>query len=411
MNKHLKINLLLLALAVVFSTSFYWEAAHEGCPYDRPEWGFFGHKRINRMAVLTLPPDMMVFFKPNIDYLTDHAADPDMRRYAVSWEAPRHYIDLDEYGDRKSELPRTWLEALVEFTSIKGVKNNGDTILIYNGLDSISTEKRKQWKNYFAKEVLFRFSSEDKILEVDSLKAFAKKNDLKIPALQSAFFTEPLSAHGILPWNLQQMHKRLTQAFRDRDSKMILKICADIGHYVGDAHVPLHTTSNYNGQKSNQYGIHGFWESRIPELFADEEYDYFVGKPTYVERPVDYFWGIVYDSHRLVDSVLNVEWALRSAIPADQQMCPDLRQGVQVLTQCRDFAAAYQRNMKGMVERRMRDAVHAVSSVWYSAWVDAGSPDLSDLDSTSGKEADKKEEDELLKQFRGGKILGRPEEN
>ncbi len=26
-------------------------------------WGFFGHKRINRMAVFTLPPEMMVFYK------------------------------------------------------------------------------------------------------------------------------------------------------------------------------------------------------------------------------------------------------------------------------------------------------------------------------------------------------------
>jgi hypothetical protein len=43
-----------------------------------------------------------------------------------------------------------------------------------------------------------------------------------------------------------------------------------LGHYIGDAHVPLHTTSNYNGQKTNQHGIHGLWESRIPEQLFDE---------------------------------------------------------------------------------------------------------------------------------------------
>jgi hypothetical protein len=56
--------------------------------HQSPDWGFFAHKRINRLAVLTLPPQMMVFFKPNIDYLTDHAVDPDMRRYASKHEAP-----------------------------------------------------------------------------------------------------------------------------------------------------------------------------------------------------------------------------------------------------------------------------------------------------------------------------------
>lgn len=78
-----------------------------------PDWGFFAHKRINRLAVLTLPPEMMVFFKPNIDYLTDHAVDPDMRRYASKHEAPRHYIDLDNYGAPPfTDLPRQWVDAL-----------------------------------------------------------------------------------------------------------------------------------------------------------------------------------------------------------------------------------------------------------------------------------------------------------
>ena len=37
------------------------------------EWGFFGHRRINRMAVFTLPVEMMPFFRHHLEYLTDHA--------------------------------------------------------------------------------------------------------------------------------------------------------------------------------------------------------------------------------------------------------------------------------------------------------------------------------------------------
>lgn len=69
----------------------------------------------------------------------------------------------------------------------------------------------------------------------------------------------------------------LTKAFERRDVNRILSTSADIGHYIANAHVPLHTTENYNGQLTNQKGIHGLWQSRIPELTADE-YDYFVGR-------------------------------------------------------------------------------------------------------------------------------------
>src|SRR6218665_125076 len=61
-------------------------------------WGFYAHKRINRLAVFILPPEMIGFYKKNISYLTERAVAPDHRRYAVVEEAPRHYIDLDHYG-------------------------------------------------------------------------------------------------------------------------------------------------------------------------------------------------------------------------------------------------------------------------------------------------------------------------
>ncbi|WP_310589062.1 hypothetical protein [Dyadobacter chenhuakuii] len=51
------------------------------------------------MAVFRLPPEMQVFYKKNIDFITENAVNPDRRRYAVVGEAERHYIDLDVYGD------------------------------------------------------------------------------------------------------------------------------------------------------------------------------------------------------------------------------------------------------------------------------------------------------------------------
>ncbi|HAD11105.1 MAG TPA: hypothetical protein DCF33_01575 [Saprospirales bacterium] len=360
---------------------------------------------------MTLPPEMMVFFKPNIDYLTDHAVDPDMRRYASKHEAPRHYIDLDNYGQPPfDQLPRQWLDALLAHTEIWIVDASGDTSLLIGPKKPLQEVWRRDYKQWFNRQVAARFYQDDETISADSLNTFLDFMGRKEKPV-AAFYREHLSEHGVLPWNLQRMQRQLTDAFRQRDGKRILKLAADMGHYIGDAHVPLHTTSNYNGQKTGQHGIHGFWESRIPELFADDSYDYFVGKPEYIERTEDWFWQSVFDSNKLVDSVLNFEKALRRSFPQDRQMCPDMRLGTMVVVPCRDFAAAYQESLNGMIERRLRAAIHAVSSAWYTAWVDAGEPDLSVIGKPALSEEDRKEAEELRKTFDQGRILGRAEDH
>ena len=112
----------------------------------------------------------------------------------------------------------------------------------------------------------------------------------------------------------------------------------------------------------------------------------------------------------MVDSVLTIERAMRLTFPADRQVCPDMRLGISVLAPCREFADAYQKALQGMVERRLRAAIHAVSSVWYTAWVDAGQPDLTKMDTAPLSEEELRAEAELKKSYEGGKILGRPEE-
>ena len=375
-----------------------------------PEWGFFAHKRINRLAVLTLPPQMMVFFKPNIDYISDHAVDPDMRRYASKHEGPRHFIDLDNYGPPFDDLPRQRVDAMQYFTEIWVVKNTGDTVQLFGKQMPVAAEIQPDYKKYFNTQVLPRLYEEVEILDTDSLAAFLNRHGMATD-FQAAFFRDQMALHGVLPWHLQRMQRDLTEAFRRRDAKRILRLSADMGHYIGDAHVPLHTTSNYNGQKTGQHGIHGFWESRIPELFADESYDYFVGKPAYVERSTDWFWDMVFASNTMVDSVLTIERALRITFPPDRQSCPDMRLGRAVLAPCRDFSAAYSDALNNMVERRMRAAIHAVSSSWYTAWVDAGQPDMSRMDIPLPTEEERKEQEELQKTFNGGKIIGRAEEH
>ncbi|MDA9555185.1 zinc dependent phospholipase C family protein [Pelobium sp.] len=300
-------------------------------------WGFFAHQRINRLAVFTLPKDLIGFYKSNINYITEHAVDPDKRRYADSLEAPRHYLDADHYGDKPFEvIPRKWNDAVKKL-------------------------------------------SED-----------------------------TLYAYGIVPWQIQRTYNKLVKAFENRDSILILKYSADLGHYIADAHVPLHTSENYNGQMTNQVGIHGFWESRLPELFADD-YDYFVGKAKYIKNPLNAAWDIVEKTNTMLDSTLSIEKRLSKSFPADRKYTYNERNNKVIREYSIDYSAAYHKALNGMVERQMRSSILDVGSFWYSAWVDAGQPDMKKLTKKDITPEEKKQIEAEEKLYQNGKALGRPE--
>lgn len=284
------------------------------------QWGFWAHRRINRLAVFRLPPEMQYFYKKHIDYLTENAVNPDRRRYAVVGEAERHFIDLDVYGDSASSiLPKFWSVA---------VKKMGE----------------------------------------DSLRK-----------------------HGIVPWYIQTASFQLTEAFKDKDPKRILRISADLGHYIADANVPLHTTRNYNGQLTKQDGIHAFWESRLPELYA-VNYDLWIGQATYVNNISEVVWTAVNRAHTASDSVFLLERQLSESFAHDKKFSYEPRNNVLVRTYSEDFSRAYHELLKGQVQRQMRSSVEMVGNLWFTCWVNAGQPDLSEMNNFSFNETDKKSE-------------------
>jgi hypothetical protein len=299
-------------------------------------WGFFGHRQINFHAVFLLPPEMLIFYKANIGFLTEHAVDPDKRRYAVAAEGPRHYIDLDHYGQHPyDELPRKWEEAVTKF-------------------------------------------SED-----------------------------TLAAHGIGPWWIQIMLARLTNAFRASDKTKILRLSAEIGHYLADLHVPLHASGNHNGQLTGQHGIHGFWESRIPELLAEKNWDFFIGHAVYLNDPFTYIWDRVLESGAAADTVLKVEKALSDLFSPDQRYAFEERNGIVIRQYSTAYSKAYDAKLNNMIERRMRQSILAVASYWYTAWANAGQPSLRSLAARDLDEASLKEMAEMNLSWQTGNIKGK----
>lgn len=299
-------------------------------------WGFYGHRMINYYSVFLLPPEMVLLYKPHIDFLTEHAVDPDKRRYAVPEEGPRHYIDLDKYGHYPYDsLPRNWNEAVKKYTA------------------------------------------------------------------------DSLQKHGIVPWWVQTMLFRLTQAFKDKDQVKILKLSAEIGHYISDAHVPLHASSNHNGQYTNQRGIHGFWESRVPELLAEKHWDFFIGKAEYIANPSSFIWARVLESVAAADTVLRFEKELSRQFPPDQKYAFEDRNGTVIRQYSSAYTIRYNELLKGMVERRMRQSIYAVASFWYTAWVNAGQPDLRALSNREFTSADQEAFEQLNRDWKNNAIKGR----
>lgn len=272
-------------------------------------WGFLGHKTINKQAVFALPQPLFEFYKLHIDYIIDHALDPDQRRYTDTAEACRHYIDLERY---------------------------------------------------------------EKTLPLDTIPKFWKQAVIMYSA-------DTLYAYGVVPYHVQTMLFRLTEAFKTKDLNRILQLSADIGHYVADAHVPLHTSLNYDGQLTQQNGIHALWETRIPEISLPN-YHLTVPIAHFLPQPADSIWDYIQTSHSYLPKVLQnekkltIDWGEENKYELTTDNKGKTKKQVQI-----GFAVAYENSLNHMVENRMKDAITAVSSFWYTAWMLAGQPNLKNL--------------------------------
>ncbi|MFK8054721.1 MAG: zinc dependent phospholipase C family protein [Saprospiraceae bacterium] len=339
-------------------------------------WGFYGHREINRLAVFTMPSELAGFYKRNQIYVSTHAVDPDKRRYAASLEGPRHFIDMERFGDGTVDaLPLEFWDFHDTFTGLYCITASDSLEVSYNDgairVGEKAVELRENdYKYWYKKQIFPSYRKELTTLNVSLPGVIRSEYE---PCIRFSVF-DTMMQHGVLPYHMEDMQSWLTTAFKKRDTKRILQLSAEIGHYIGDATVPLHTTTNYNGQETGQRGIHAFWESRIPELFAEAEFDMLVGKANYIIDKPAFFRGLVRTSHEHVDSVLLIEADLRRKLPEAEQECYEERLGRIVRVPCTAFTRAYYNRLDGMVEERFRVAINAVGSSWYTAWVDAGRP-------------------------------------
>jgi hypothetical protein len=266
-------------------------------PVPAEAWGFVAHRLIADRAIDALPADIRPLFDDRRSFVVEHAVDPDLWRSA-GWveEPPNHFVDLDHpaFGPYPfAGLPRNYDEAVQKFGR------------------------------------------------------------------------ELIHEQGLLPWRVQEFAGRLRRAFEalkqpDPPAYVlddVVYFSAILAHYVADGHVPLHAVTNYDGQATNQQGVHSRWEAAVFERVRTR----LTIVPTAmapVTSPRDFMFDTLLTSNRLAAGVLEAD-----RLAAEGREFYD-----------EAYFEAFGKAALPVMERRFNDSIGAVAAVITGAWEQAGRP-------------------------------------
>jgi hypothetical protein len=164
---------------------------------------------------------------------------------------------------------------------------------------------------------------------------------------------------GVLPWAIVLWEDSLRRAFQQGNWSMAMQLSADLGHYVGDGHQPLHITSNYDGKDTHQRGVHSRYETDLVGRYQSSIY-YSNDSASYVSDISNYVFDFIYTDYKYVDSVLYGDSVATAFADTDA--------GVVYLQKYWDICG----NQTFLL---MKNASKSAADLIYTAWVDAGSPD------------------------------------
>lgn len=160
---------------------------------------------------------------------------------------------------------------------------------------------------------------------------------------------------GTLPWTIITTMDSITAAFRRGDNQRAMLLSADLGHYVGDAHNPLHITKNYNGQLTGQSGVHSRYETTMINRYL-AEIQYTNDSAVYISDVSDFVFRMLYENYVYVDSVLYAD-ALAKVITGSTS------------------SNAYYQNLwnlsKGFTIKLLKKASYQLGALIYTAWINA----------------------------------------
>ncbi len=205
---------------------------------------------------------------------------------------------------------------------------------------------------------------------------------------------DSLKEQGLVPWEVTKVYGKLVKAFKEEKRDSVLFYAADLGHYISDAHVPLHTTANHDGQLTGQKGMHVLWESLVPENDIQGYQLYDEHTIQYIKNPQDFIFEVLKESHALLPEMFQVEKEVTVQIGLDKKHVDVVRNGKTLKYYSKEFIQAYANRLGKSVHQRMMQASFRVACFWYSAYLDAGKPawvKQSDVSTSEKFVAEKKE--------------------
>ena len=202
-------------------------------------------------------------------------------------------------------------------------------------------------------------------LDMDAYGPFPFKNlprDMKEAiAIRGQEF---VTRNGTVPWRAEEVYGMLRNAFKElgtvgwaRDNVKLFS--SVLSHYVGDSHQPLHAALNYDGQMTNQHGIHSRFETEMFDRYRDR-LKIAPAPAAPVTSVRDYMFTTLTDSFQQVEAILAADLAAVKG---------------RTLYDDGYFAQLYQATGP-IMEKRMSAAMTGVASLITSAWIEAGRPAL-----------------------------------
>ncbi len=205
-----------------------------------------------------------------------------------------------------------------------------------------------------------------------NLDTFGAYPFAEVPAAEAehlARFGAAAAESGRLPWRVADVYRELVAAFMARDPARVLERAAVLGHYVGDAHVPLHAVLNYDGQLSGQKGVHARWESELVDRFERQiEARVEPGAAVRVDDPAALVLDVLRESFARAQETLAADKEV--AGPRDFADTPEDDRYDEAY-----YSRLYEREGESLVSR-LDAAATALGSLWLSAWEEAGRPEL-----------------------------------
>lgn len=198
-------------------------------------------------------------------------------------------------------------------------------------------------------------------IDIDNYSEFVKTGKISqnLDSLIALHGSSFVNKQGYLPWAIKAACDSLENSFKKRDWHKAMLIASDLGHYIGDSHMPLHVCANYNGQYSNQSGVHSRYESDLVGKYSNL-FIYNNDTASYIPDIREFVFDMIYNNFKYADSVLKADSAAKAYAGSYNTA----------------YYVKFWELSGNFTTRLFKNASKIIADMIYTCWVNAGSPDI-----------------------------------